>query len=168
MDSASVPSCPHPRMLPLGLGARSVVLGSSQATGEPCSPETLWGRGSGQQVSTALWSRLERDSTSVPPVGPRHPGTVGEGHGPPASSAPYPVSAQRFIEEASPGSLSSGVKGSGVLWWPGRQVASPWQVSLTLEPILWCLALAKGSSSVFCTAGPQPCWGQGRLRPWGT
>ena len=32
-----------------------------------------------------------------------------------------------------PGSLSSGVKGSGLLWWPGRQVASPWQVSLTLE-----------------------------------
>lgn len=133
MDSASVPSCPHPRMLPLGLGARSVVLGSSQAMGEPCSPEMLWGRGSGQQVSTALWSRLERGSTSVPPVGPGHPGTVGEGHGPPASSAPYPVSAQRCIEEASPGSLSSGVKGSGLLWWPGRQVASPWQVSLTLE-----------------------------------
>ena len=89
--------------------------------------------GSGQQVSTALWSCWERGSTSVPPVVPGDPGTVGEGCGPPASSAPYPVSAQRCIEEASPGSLSSGVKGSGLLWWPGRQMASPWQVSLTPE-----------------------------------
>lgn len=69
----------------------------------------------------------------MPPVVPGDPGTVGEGCGPPASSAPYPVSAQRCIEEASPGSLSSGVKGSGLLWWPGRQMASPWQVSLTPE-----------------------------------
>lgn len=122
--------CPDPSFRSRGTVSS---LGSSQTTGEPCSPETPRGRGSGQKVSTALWSRWGRGCTTVPVVGPGHPGTVGEGHGPPASSASYPVSAQRCIGEASPGSLSSGVKGSGCCGGLGARWGAPRQGSLALD-----------------------------------